>query len=141
MTTGEILKPFRSAWRGSGFAGLSGFAQQEKPDNPADPLALLPYAIRHFALHALLFIPSPHEKVDRRPESAGGSSRSESESLDTAPLPQRSHMLASPEAPKGRELRLSGGAERVGLVGCAGMIRTDIDLADHSEPRFLKGGE
>lgn len=55
--------------------------------------------------------------------------------------PQRSHTLADPEAPEGGELRRSGGAERVGWVGGAGMIRTDIDLADHSEPRVLKGRE
>ena len=49
--------------------------------------------------------------------------------------------LANPEAPERRELRRTGGVERVGWVGNAGMIRPDIDLADHAEPRVFKGGK
>ena len=49
--------------------------------------------------------------------------------------------LADTEAPEGRELRRTSGVERVGWVGYAGMIRPDIDLADHAEPCCFKGGE
>lgn len=49
--------------------------------------------------------------------------------------------LENPEAPERRELRHSCRVERVGWVGSAGMIRPDIDLADHTEPRLLKGNE
>ena len=49
--------------------------------------------------------------------------------------------LEDPEAPERRELRRSSRVERVDWVGSAGMIRPDINLADHTEPRLLKGSE
>ena len=49
--------------------------------------------------------------------------------------------LPHPQPPEGCNLRRSGGAERVCLVGGAGMSRPDISFAEDNEPRLFKGGE
>ena len=80
--------------------------------------------------------------------------------MDTCPTPRLAHStesrrhldkthnldgrhstLAHPQPPERRDLSGSGGAERVGLVGGAGMRRPDIGLAEDEESRFLKGGK